>query len=92
LPEVFERLVEQRHSVALDEVARLRAEHPGADADTLADLLIRRCMKDMALGSAAVAGAAASPVAGVAGLHGGVVDVPVRLGGLQPGDGRAVVY
>jgi hypothetical protein len=63
---LVERLVEQRHAAAADDVARLRAEHPNADRDTLADLLIRTCMKDMALGGAITGGAAASPVAGVA--------------------------
>jgi len=63
---LVERLVEQRHAAATDDVARLRAEHPTADRDTLADLLIRTCMKDMALGGAITGGAAASPVAGVA--------------------------
>ena len=63
---LVERLVEQRHAAASDDVDRLRAEHPHADRDQLADLLIRTCMKDMALGGAITGGAAASPVAGVA--------------------------
>jgi len=66
LPEVLGRLVDQRHAVAVEDVARLRAEFPSADPDTLADLLIRRCVRDMALGGAVTGGAAASPVAGVA--------------------------
>jgi hypothetical protein len=66
LPEVLGRLVDQRHAVAVEDVARLRAEFPSADPDTLADLLIRRCIRDMALGGAVTGGAAASPVAGVA--------------------------
>jgi hypothetical protein len=66
LPEVLGRLVDQRHAVAAEDVARLRAEFPSADPDTLADLLIRRCVRDMALGGAVTGGAAASPVAGVA--------------------------
>ena len=63
---MLERLVEQRHAAAADDVARLRAEFPAAAPDALADLLIRRCVKDMALGGAVTGGAAASPVAGVA--------------------------
>jgi hypothetical protein len=63
---LVERLVEQRHAAAAEDVSRLRAEHPDAGRDQLADLLIRTCMKDMALGGAITGGAAASPVAGVA--------------------------
>lgn len=66
LPDAIERLVAQRHDDAVDAVARLRAEHPDADPDALADLLIRRCVRDMAVGGAVTGGAAASPVAGIA--------------------------
>ena len=66
LPEAVERLVAQRHGAAVEAVARLREEHPDAGPDELADLLIRRCVRDMALGGAVTGGAAASPVAGVA--------------------------
>jgi len=51
---------------AVDSVSRLRAEHPGATADQLADRLISRCTRDLAVGGAVAGGAAASPVAGVA--------------------------
>ncbi|MFZ4519807.1 MAG: hypothetical protein ACOYOP_15570 [Microthrixaceae bacterium] len=63
---VVDRLVDQRSIVAWETVQRLREEHPGASTDELADLLIRRCVKEMALGGAVTGGAAASPVAGVA--------------------------
>lgn len=63
---MVDRLVDQRSVVAWEAVQRLRDEHPGASVDELADLLIRRCVKEMALGGAVTGGAAASPVAGVA--------------------------
>jgi hypothetical protein len=63
---IVDRLVDQRFAMAVESVSRLRAEHPGADADALADLLIRRCARELALGGAMAGGAAASPVAGVA--------------------------
>lgn len=63
---VVDRLVDQRSVAAWEAVHRLRDEHPGASVDELADLLIRRCVREMALGGAVTGGAAASPVAGVA--------------------------
>ncbi|MFM7508097.1 MAG: hypothetical protein ACKO5A_00925, partial [Actinomycetota bacterium] len=61
LPEAFERLIVQRHEAAEAAVRQLRADHPDADTDALADALIRRCVRDMALGGAVTGGAAASP-------------------------------
>lgn len=66
LPEAFERLIAQRHEAAEAAVRQLRADHPDADTHALADALIRRCVRDMALGGAVTGGAAASPIAGVA--------------------------
>jgi hypothetical protein len=63
---LVDRLVDQRFAMAVESVSRLRAEFPTADADELADRLIRRCAKELALGGAMAGGAAASPVAGVA--------------------------
>jgi hypothetical protein len=63
---VVERLVEQRYDRAIEAVARLRAEDPGAAPGELAGRLIRRYTKDLALGGAIAGGAAASPVAGMA--------------------------
>lgn len=63
---VLHRLADQRYAAAQADVARLRAEHPDDDAETLADRLIRRYAKELAIGGAVAGGAAASPVAGVA--------------------------
>ena len=63
---VVDRLVEHRHHAAAADVARLRAEHPYDTPDQLADRLIRRYAKDLAVSGAVTGGAAASPVAGVA--------------------------
>lgn len=63
---VVDRLVEQRHASAAADVGRLRAEHPGDSPDELADRLIRRYAKDLAVSGAVTGGAAASPVAGMA--------------------------
>ena len=58
-------MVDQRYAAAVEAVSRLRAEDPGATPDQLADRLIRRCARDLAVGGAVSGGAAASPVAGV---------------------------
>lgn len=58
-------MVDQRFAMAVEAVARLRFEHPTASADELAERLIRRCSRELALGGAVAGGAAASPVAGV---------------------------
>ena len=63
---IIDRMVDQRYAMAVEVVSRLRAEDPSATADELADRLIRRCAKDLAVGGAVAGGAAASPVAGVA--------------------------
>jgi hypothetical protein len=63
---IVDRLVDQRYAAAVDAVARLRAEDPTADPGPLADRLIRRCARDLAVGGAVSGGAAASPVSGVA--------------------------
>jgi hypothetical protein len=63
---VVDRLVEHRHLAAAADVARLRADHPDASPDDLADRLIRRYAKDLAVSGAVTGGAAASPVAGMA--------------------------
>ena len=62
---IVDRLVDQRYAAAVQAVSQLRAEHPGASPDELADRLIRKCAKEMALGGAVTGGAAASPVAGM---------------------------
>jgi hypothetical protein len=62
----LERLVEQRAGDAAAAVGLLRAEHPAADPDELADLLIRRCVRDLTVSGAMSGGAAASPLAGSA--------------------------
>jgi hypothetical protein len=62
---LLERIVEQRYSAALGTVAQLRAEHPDATADELANRLIRQCARDLAVGGAMSGGAAASPIAGL---------------------------
>src|SRR5690606_19184726 len=59
-------MVDQRYAMAVEVVSRLRAEDPSATADELAERLIRRCAKELAVGGAVAGGAAASPVAGVA--------------------------
>lgn len=59
-------MVDQRFAAAVESVSRLRAEDPTATPDQLADRLVRRTSKEMALGGAMTGGAAASPVAGVA--------------------------
>lgn len=59
-------MVDQRFATAVESVSRLRAEDPEATPDQLADRLIRRTSKEMAVGGAMTGGAAASPVAGVA--------------------------
>jgi len=61
-----DRLVDARFATVVDAVSRLRAEHPSATTDELADRLISRCTRDLAVGGAVAGGAAASPVAGVA--------------------------
>ena len=62
---IVDRMVDQRYAAAVEAVSRLRAEDPGATPDQLADRLIRRCARDLAVGGAVSGGAAASPVAGV---------------------------
>lgn len=62
----LERVMEQRYASALADVTHLKEEHPQDRADELANRLIRRYAKDMALGGAVAGGAAAAPVAGVA--------------------------
>ncbi len=63
---VLDRLVEHRYGAAVHDVAALRGEHPDDSPDELANRLIRRYAKDLAIGGAVSGGAAASPVAGVA--------------------------
>lgn len=63
---IVDRMVDQRFAMAVEAVSRLRAEDPTATPDELADRLIRRCAKELAVGGAVAGGAAASPVAGVA--------------------------
>lgn len=63
---VLDRLVEHRYSGAVADVAALRHQHPEDSPDELADRLIRRYAKELAIGGAMSGGAAASPVAGVA--------------------------
>lgn len=59
-------MVDQRFATVVDTVSRLRGEHPADTPDQLADRLIKRCARDMAVGGAVAGGAAASPVSGVA--------------------------
>lgn len=66
LAPVLDRLVEHRYGAAVDDVAMLRSQFPEDSADELANRLIRRYAKDLAIGGAVSGGAAASPVAGVA--------------------------
>ncbi len=61
-----DRVVEHRYGAAVGDVASLRAQFPGDTPDELANRLIRRYAKDLAVGGAISGGAAASPVAGVA--------------------------
>jgi len=61
-----DRIVEHRYGAAVDEVATLRGRFPDDSPEELANRLIRRYAKDMALGGAVSGGAAASPIAGVA--------------------------
>lgn len=63
---MIERVAEQRFAGALASVSALRAEHPDDTPDRIADRLIRRYAKDMAIGGAVAGGAAAAPVAGMA--------------------------
>jgi hypothetical protein len=63
---VVQRIVEQRSDDAAAVVAELRTSHRGAHADELADLLIRRCVRDLTISGAMTGGAAASPLAGSA--------------------------
>lgn len=65
LAPIVDRLVDQRFSAVVEGVSRLRADHPDASTDELADQLIRRCARDLAIGGAVAGGAAAAPVAGV---------------------------
>lgn len=58
------RVVDQRFAASVDVVAALRYEDPGATPDQLADRLIRRYARELAIGGAVAGGAAASPVAG----------------------------
>lgn len=58
------RLVDQRYPAVVEAVSCLRADAPDASADELADLLIRRCARELAIGGAVAGGAAAAPVAG----------------------------
>lgn len=62
----LERVVEQRYASALAVVTELKREHPQDSPEELANRLIRRYAKDMAIGGAVAGGAAASPVAGMA--------------------------
>ena len=61
---IVDRMVDQRFAMAVEAVSRLRAEDPTATPDELADRLIRRCAKELAVGGAVAGGAAASPVGG----------------------------
>ena len=61
-----DRIVEHRSDAAIDGVTALRWQFPDDTPDELANRVIRRYAKDMALGGAVSGGAAASPVAGVA--------------------------
>jgi hypothetical protein len=63
---VVDRLVEQRYSSAVHDVAALRGEFPDESPDELANRIIRRYARELAMGGAVTGGAAASPVAGVA--------------------------
>ena len=63
---MLDRLVEHRYGAAVDDVATLRDQFPEDSADELANRLIRRYAKELAIGGAVSGGAAASPVAGVA--------------------------
>ncbi len=63
---VLDRLVEHRYGSAVNDVADLRAQFPDDTPGELADRLIRRYAKELAIGGAVSGGAAASPVAGVA--------------------------
>jgi hypothetical protein len=58
--------VAQRYVSALDDATRLREEFPEDSPAELANRLIRRYAKDLAIGGAVAGGAAASPVAGMA--------------------------
>jgi hypothetical protein len=63
---VLDRLVEHRYGAAVDDVASLRGQFPDESPEELANRLIRRYAKELAIGGAVSGGAAASPVAGVA--------------------------
>lgn len=60
-----DRLVVERHAAALAAVDQLRSEDPTATVDELADRLIRRTARDLAVAGAVSGGAAAAPWAGV---------------------------
>lgn len=63
---MLDRVVEQRYGAAVNDVAALRAEFPEDSPAELANRIIRRYAKELAIGGAVSGGAAASPVAGVA--------------------------
>lgn len=62
---LVDRIVEQRFGDAAQAVSALRAADPDATPDQLADALIRRAARDLAVGGALAGGAAAAPVAGM---------------------------
>lgn len=62
---MVDRLVEHRWAAAVADVTRMREDHPTDTPDQLADRLIRRYAKDLAIGGAVTGGAAAAPAAGV---------------------------
>jgi hypothetical protein len=57
--------VETRYGPAQDQVDSIRAAFPGASPEQLADHLIRKYAKELAVGGAMSGGAAASPVGGL---------------------------
>ena len=63
---VFYRYVDSRADAAAQCAESIGAAFPDEDADKLADRIIRRYAKELAIGGAVSGGAAASPVAGVA--------------------------
>ncbi len=63
---VFYRYVDSRADAAAQCAASVRGTFPEEEPDKLADRIIRRYAKELAIGGAVSGGAAASPVAGVA--------------------------
>lgn len=62
---LVDRIVEQRFGDAAQAVSALRAADPDATTGQLADALIRRAARELAVGGALAGGAAAAPVAGM---------------------------